>query len=340
MGLSCPWLYVYLTGSRLYRIASAEPATCTSASSISLPRPRGVAPAVPTVPGSLPGAGVRYGPAVRQEKPGAGPTRARGHRRDPPPRRIPRRRLRAAPSIDAAWAGRRLERGLIARRMAGEDAKLHRPRHDGLGGPMRRGQTLFWTITGSIVAAVAIAIALVLVNSGTPPKTASSPVPSASASASPHASPSAPVVIPETSSTSSFSYLSDLTPSGNLAELVNPGAVKISGSIYPKSISLYCNVGDQTSCPAYKLKRNDRRFQATIGLEAKWPPNFQAGVILVGDGRTLRTFSASVLRPKTVNVNVAGVHTLQLECFGSGVSSTAGWAVAVAWGNARISAGH
>ena len=203
---------------------------------------------------------------------------------------------------------------------------------------MRRGQKLFWTITGSIVAAVAIVIALVLVNSGTPPKTASSPVPSASASASPHASPSAPVVIPETSSTSSFSYLSDLTPSGNLSELVNPGAVKISGSIYPKSISFYCNVGDPTAIPAYKLKRNARRFQATIGLEAKWPPHFQAGVLLVGDGRTLRTFS--VLKPKTVNVNVTGIHTLQLECFGSGQSSTAGWAVAAAWGNARISEGH
>jgi hypothetical protein len=30
----------------------------------------------------------------------------------------------AAPSMEAAWAGRRLERGLIARGMAGEDAKL------------------------------------------------------------------------------------------------------------------------------------------------------------------------------------------------------------------------
>ena len=205
---------------------------------------------------------------------------------------------------------------------------------------MRRGQTLFWAITGSIVAAVAVVIALVIVNSGTPSKTTSSPVPSASARASPHASPSAPVVTPATSSTSSFSYLSDLSPSGNLSGLVNPGAVKISGSIYPKSISVYCNVGDPTAFPEYKLKRNARRFQAIIGLEAKWPPQFQAGVVLVGDGRTLRTFSVSVLRPKTVNVNVAGVHTLRLECFGSGVSSTAGWAVAVAWGNARFSAGH
>ena len=205
---------------------------------------------------------------------------------------------------------------------------------------MWRGRTLFWTVTGSIVAAVAIVIALVLVNSGTPPKTASSPVPSASASASPHASPSAPVVIPETSSTSSFSYLSDLTPSGNLAELVNPGAVKISGSIYPKSISLYCNVGDPTAFPAYKLKRKARRFQATIGLAAKLPPNFEAGIVLVGDGHTLQTFTVSAPRPETVDVNVTGVHTLQLQCFGSGQSSSAGWAISVALGNARVVERH
>jgi hypothetical protein len=204
---------------------------------------------------------------------------------------------------------------------------------------MRRGQTLFWTIAGSGVAAVAIVIALVLGNSGTP-KTTSSPGPSASASGSPHASSSAPVVIPETSSTSTLSYLSDLTPSGNLNELVNAGAVKIFGSIYPKSISLSCNVGDPTAFPSYKLKRNARRFQATIGPGAKWPPHFQAGVILVGDRRTLRTFSVSALKPKNIDVNVAGVHTLQLECFGSGMSSTSGWAVVLAWGNARISAGH
>ena len=205
---------------------------------------------------------------------------------------------------------------------------------------MRRGRTLFWTITGSVVAAVAVVIALILVNSGTPPKAASSPVPHISASASSPAGESAPVVVPTTSSTSSFSYLADLTPSGDLAGLVIPGPVKISGSIYPKSISFYCNVGDPTAFPAYKLRQNARRFKATVGLGAKLPPNFQAGIILVGDGRTLRTFSVSVLRPKTVNVNVTGVHILKLECFGSGGSPTAGFAVAVAWGNARVSEGH
>lgn len=205
---------------------------------------------------------------------------------------------------------------------------------------MRRGRTLFWTILGSVVAAVAVVIALIQFNSGTPPKAASSPVSPISASASPQASESAPVVTPETSSASSFSYLSDLNPSGDLGELVNPGPVKISGSIYPKSISFYCNVGDQTAFPAYKLEHNARRFQATIGLAANSPSQFQAGVILDGDGRTLRTFSISVLKPKTVDVNVKGVHTLQLECFGSGNSSTGGEAVGVAWGNARVSGGH
>jgi NPCBM/NEW2 domain-containing protein len=201
---------------------------------------------------------------------------------------------------------------------------------------MQRGRTLFWTIAGGIVAAVAAVIALILVSSGTPPKAVSSPAPSISASARPPAGESAPVVIPKTSGTSSFSYLSDLVPSGKLGELVNPGPVKIDGSIYPKSILFYCNVGDSTAFPAYKLEHNARRFQATIGLGAKFPPHFEAGVILVGDGHTLRTFTVSALRPRSVDVNITGVHTLQLECFGSGQSSTAGWAVSVAWGNARV----
>jgi hypothetical protein len=205
---------------------------------------------------------------------------------------------------------------------------------------MQRGLTLFWTIIGSVVAAVTVVIALILVNSGTPPKAASSPAPSISASASSPAGVSALVVIPKTSSTSSFSYLSDLVPAGNLGELVHPGPVKIDGSIYPKSILFYCNVGDPTAFPAYKLEHNERRFQATIGLGAKFPPHFEAGVILVGDGHTLRTFTVSALRPTTVDVNVTGVHTLQLECFGSGQSSSAGWAISVAWGNARVVGPH
>jgi hypothetical protein len=205
---------------------------------------------------------------------------------------------------------------------------------------MRRGRTLFWTILGSVVAAVAVVIALIQLDSGAPRKAASSPVPPISASASPPASESATVVTPETSSTYSFSYLSDLNPSGDPGGVITPGPVQISGSIYPKSISFYCNVGDPTAFPEYKLKHNARRFQATIGLAAKSPPQYQAGVLLVGDGHTLRTFSVSVPRPKTVDVNVRGIHTLQLECFGAGASYSGGWAVAVSWGNARLSGGH
>ena len=205
---------------------------------------------------------------------------------------------------------------------------------------MQRGRTLFWTIIGSVVAAVAVAIALILVNSGTPPKAASPPVPPISAVASSPAGGSAPVVIPETSSTSSFSYLADLTPSGNLSAMVVAGPVEIDGSIYPKSISFYCNNGDPAATPAYKLRQDARRFKATVGVEAKWPPHFAADVILIGDGRTLRTFNVSVLKPKTVNVNLAGVHTLRLECFSSGISPSEGWALAVAWGNARVTEGH
>ena len=205
---------------------------------------------------------------------------------------------------------------------------------------MQQGRALFWTIIGSAVAVVAAVTALILVNSGAPPKAASSPAPSISTSASSPAGESAPVVIPKTSSTSSFSYLSDLVPSGSLGELVSSGRVKIDGSIYPKSILFYCNVGDPTAFPAYKLEHNARRFQATVGLAAKFPPNFAAAVILVGDGHTLQTFTVSALRPKTVDVNVTGLHTLQLECFGSGQSSSAGWAISVAWGNARVVERH
>lgn len=205
---------------------------------------------------------------------------------------------------------------------------------------MRRGRTLLWMLIGGIVAAMAVVIALVLVDPNPSPKAASSPDPSVSASASPQAAESAPVVIPKNSSTSSFSYLSHLTPSG-ISELVDPGPVKIHGSIYPKSILFYCNDGDPAAWPSYKLKHNARRFEATVGLAAKFPPHYQAGVSLVGDGHTLKTFSVSVVKPKTVDVNIKGIHTLQLECFSSGMTSSAeGWNVAVSWGNARITAGH
>jgi hypothetical protein len=213
---------------------------------------------------------------------------------------------------------------------------------------MPRGRTLFWTIIASAVAAAAVVVALIEVNPGTPPKAASSPVaapspvPHISASPSSQAAKSAPVVIPTSSSASPFSYISDLTPASNLSELIYPGPVKIYGSIYPKSISFFCDDGDLPAFPAvYKLEPSARRFEATVGIEAKWPAKYLAGVSLVGDGRTLQTFSVSVLKPQTVDVNVTGVHSLTLECFSPGMTSAAeGWNVEVAWGNARVTEGH
>jgi hypothetical protein len=213
---------------------------------------------------------------------------------------------------------------------------------------MPRGRKLFWTIIGSVLAAVAVVIALIQLNPGTPPKATSSPVaasspaPHISASASSQAGKLAPVVIPRTSRTSSFSYISDLTPSSNLGELIYPGPVKIYGSIYPNSISFSCDNGDLPAFPAvYRLKHNARRFEATVGIEATWPSDYIVGVSLLGDGRTLLAFSVSVLKPKTVDVNVAGVHILTLACFTPGITSAGSSAnIEVAWGNARVTEGR
>jgi hypothetical protein len=207
---------------------------------------------------------------------------------------------------------------------------------------MPRGRKLFWTLVGSAVAAVAIVITLMQVNPGSPPKAASRPVTHISAGAKSQAGKPAPVVIPKTSGTSSFSYISDLTPSSNLGELIYTGAVKIYGSIYPNSISFSCDNGDLAAFPAvYRLKHDARSFEATIGLEGEWTSHYVAGVSILGDGRTLLTFSVSVLQPKTVDVNVTGVHVLTLECFSPGISSTTdAGSVEVAWGNARVTEGH
>ena len=212
---------------------------------------------------------------------------------------------------------------------------------------MPRGRKLFWTIIGSVVAGVAVVIALIQVNPGTPPKAApspvaaSSPAPHISASARPQAGKSAPVVLPRNSSTSSFSYISDLAPSSNLGELIYPGPVKIYGSIYPNSISFSCDNGDLPAFPGvYKLKHNARRFEATVGIEANWPSSYLVGVSVLGDGRNLLTFSVSVLKPKTINVNVRGVHLLTLACFTPGITSTGSSGnIEVAWGNARVTEG-
>jgi hypothetical protein len=199
---------------------------------------------------------------------------------------------------------------------------------------MRRAWT-FRAIGGGVAVVAAVAIAGCGGGSGGSSNAASSPATPGSAGGSSQAHTSAPVVTPAASGT----YLSDLKPSGNLSEQVNSGPVKISGSIYPKSLSFYCSVGDPTPFPKYALQHGARRFQVTLGLPANSPSGFGAAVMLLGDGRTLRTVTVKAGTPKTVAVNVTGVHTLQLECYGSGNSATGGEAVGLNWGNARISDG-
>jgi hypothetical protein len=211
---------------------------------------------------------------------------------------------------------------------------------------MPRERKFFWTIIGSVVAAVAVVVALVELIPGTPPKATSSPgahAPHTSDSASPRTATSAPVVTPSAPSGSSFSYISDMTPSSNLSELIYPGPVKIDGSIYPKSIAFSCDNGDLAAFPGvYKLNRNASRFEATVAVVGQWPSDYVVGVVLLGDdGRTLLSTSVAPNKPETIDVNVAGAHTLTLECFTPGISSSASSAnIEVAWGNARVTEGH
>jgi hypothetical protein len=90
-----------------------------------------------------------------------------------------------------------------------------------------------------------------------------------------------------------------------------------------------------------RLKHNACRFEATVGIETNWPSDYVVGVSLLGDGRNLLTFSVSVLKPKTVDVNVTGVHILTLACFTPGITSAGSSAnIEVASGNARVTEGH
>jgi hypothetical protein len=203
----------------------------------------------------------------------------------------------------------------------------------------RSGQALFWTALGSIAAVAAVIVALTQTNTSGSPNTSTSPAPVVSSSSSsivPASSPATESTHPSPSRPS-LAYLLDMTPSGDLGQFVTPGVVKIFGSTYPKSISFYCGTTGDDSPGTYALDQSATRFESAVGVEANWPTDYTVGVSVVGDGRTLQTFSVSVLKPTTVNIDVVGVHLLQLECtFAVDASGTGGWNVAVAWGNARV----
>ena len=187
-------------------------------------------------------------------------------------------------------------------------------RNDGLGGPMPRGRTLFWTITGGVVAAVAVVIALIQVNSWHAAKSSlcargASPPCYISASAS---SPSWQVCpsgnsdgLPARPRSHIISDLHTFQESRR-ADLPGPGQ-DIRNQFIPRaSRSIVTMV-------TYLLFLRYTGWSMTLAgskplldSRPKWPSHYVAGVSLVGDGRTLRTFSVSVLKPKTVDVNVRG----------------------------------
>jgi hypothetical protein len=130
-----------------------------------------------------------------------------------------------------------------------------------------------------------------------------------------------------------------MTPAGDLGQFVTDGLVRIHGTIYPKSVSSNCGFYSGDDSPeTYSLNGTATRFQAVVGVEDSWPSDYIVGASVVGDGRTLKVFSVSVLKPQSIDISVTGVYRLELNCdWAVDSSGEGGWNVAVAWGDAHIS---
>ncbi|HJY80608.1 MAG TPA: NPCBM/NEW2 domain-containing protein [Candidatus Binatia bacterium] len=206
------------------------------------------------------------------------------------------------------------------------------------GGWMERsGQMLFWTILGSVAAVVSVLIGLTKCSGGSSPGAA---LPQGSSIGSPTSTAvgSAHRTV-GTAGTPSIKYLADMTPGGALSDLVTTGLVQIFGRTYPKSIEFTCGTDPGDTPGNYSLNGAATKFKGTVGLEDKWSTTYIVGMSVVGDGRTLKTFKVSVLRPRTISVNVTNVQILQLECSDAVDTSSqigATYPAAVAWGNARV----
>ena len=210
----------------------------------------------------------------------------------------------------------------------------------------RSGQTLFWTIIGSLATVAGLLIGLVQCSaSGTP-----SAVSSTSSDAPIAQTTTGPVAAPTTTGRVSAAarsatpggppmvYLADMAPSGDLAQFVTSGLVQFHGRTYPKSINFMC--GDQSSDTpgTYSLNGSATTFVATVGVENNWPTSYLVGGSVVGDGRTLKTFTVSVLKPETIRVNVTNVQLLQLECSYAVDTASNGdtFNVQLDWGDAHV----
>jgi hypothetical protein len=199
----------------------------------------------------------------------------------------------------------------------------------------RSGQMLFWTIVGSLATVLTLIIGLK--GCGSSPSPVSQP---SSPATAPSTTPTSVGSVPGTSvsaSAPSTRYFTDMAPGGDLSNTVTTGLVQIYGHTYPKSIDFYCGTSPGDTPGTYNLNGTATKFMATVGLEDKWPTTYVVGMSVVGDGRTLKTFSVSVLKPRKISVDVTNVQILQLEC-SDAVDTSDGvtYPADVAWGNARV----
>lgn len=152
--------------------------------------------------------------------------------------------------------------------------------------------------------------------------------PAAAASSSPKAS--------ATVSQPSVVYLSNMTPAGDLGSFVTAGPAVIYGHPYPNSIGFMCGTSDDTP-GTYNLNGYATEFLTALGVPDNWPTNYVIGGSVIGDGRTLATFSVSVLKPETIKVNVSHVEILQLQYgFAVDTSDNVTYTAGIDFGDARL----
>lgn len=201
-------------------------------------------------------------------------------------------------------------------------------------------QTLVWTAIGSVAGVIGAIVTLVAVtrpNGGGVPTTIAPASSAVVATTPPAAAASSSPIVSATMSQPSVVYLSNMTPAGDLGSSVRVGSAVIYGHTYPNSIGFMCGISSSDTPGTYNLNGHATEFRTTVGVPNNWPTNYVVGGSVIGDGRTLATFSVSVLKPETIKVNVSHVEILQLQCSHAlDTSDNATYAVGIDFGDARL----
>jgi hypothetical protein len=201
-------------------------------------------------------------------------------------------------------------------------------------------QTLIWTAVGSVAAVISVIIGILALGHTGGSSAATTAPPANSTSANTAAPSESGDPVPKASATPSqpsIVYLSNMTPGGDLGSAVTAGPALIYGHAYPDSIGFMCGNTSSDTPGTYNLNGHAKEFLATVGVPDNWPTNYLVGGSVIGDGRTLATFSVSVLKPETIKVNVSNVEVLQLECgYALDTSDNLTYNVGIDWGDARL----